>query len=178
MARMTYNDMSAVTPEMAKELAKRPAANIYRMLANGGSAATGFLQLGSALRFGGVLDPVARELVILRTGALCGADYEIYHHEAIAQDVGMADDKISAAIEDGANSPVFDAFEATLLRFVDEVVQDGKASEASYVALAGYYGAEELIETTLLIGYYMTASRFLQTFDVDLDEHKAGRPRS
>ena len=43
------------------------------------------------------------------------------------------------------------------------VVRDGKASEAAFTALAGYYSAEELIETTLLVGYYMMASRFLQT---------------
>ena len=176
MARLDYNDMSAVSPEMAKELAKRPAANIYRMLANGGSAATGMLQLGSALRFGGSLDPIALELVVLRTGALSGADYEIFHHKVLAREAGVADDKISAALEDGPDAPVFDAFEATLLRFTDEVVQDGKASEASFAALAEYYGPEELIHTTLLIGYYMMASRFLQTFDVDLDEHAGGQP--
>ena len=64
-----------------------------------------------------------------------------------------------------------DAFEAALLRFTDEVVRDGKASETAFVALAEHYSPEELIETTLLIGFYMMTSRFLQTFDMDLDEH-------
>ena len=171
MARIAYNDMTNIPPDMAVELAKRPQANIYRMLANGGSAAAGMLKLGSALRFDGVLDDVARELVILRTGALSGAAYEIFHHEIIAAEMGMADDKIHATLDEGPDSAVFDAFEATLLRFVDEVIRDGKASEASFTALAAYYAPEELIETTLLVGYYMMASRFLQTFDIDIDEH-------
>ena len=51
MARIAYNDMTDLAPELAEELAKRPVANIYRMLANGGSAALGFLKLGGALRF-------------------------------------------------------------------------------------------------------------------------------
>ena len=55
------------------------------------------------------------------------------------------------------------------------MIRDGKASEASFTALAGYYAPEELIETTLLVGYYMMASRFLQTFDIDLDEHPGGQ---
>ena len=47
MARIAYNDMTDVAPELADELAKRPPANIYRMLANGGSAALGFLKMGA-----------------------------------------------------------------------------------------------------------------------------------
>ena len=178
MARIAYNDMTDLPPELAEELAKRPAANIYRMLANGRGGGISFLRLGSSLRFDGSLDPIALELVILRTGALSRADYEIYHHKAIAKEAGMADDKILAAIEGSRDSPLFDAFEATLLRFTDEVVQDGKASEATFAALAEHYGPEELSQTTLLIGYYMTASRLIQTFDIDLDEHAGGHPKT
>jgi alkylhydroperoxidase family enzyme len=170
MARIAYNDMTDLAPELAEELAKRPAANIYRMLANGGSAAVGYLKLGGALRFDGALDPMARELVILRTGALCEAAYELDHHEQIARDIGMAEDKIRAAIDAGPDAPVFDAVETALLRFTDENVRDGKASEAAFNALAEHYSPEELIETTILIGFYMLTSRFLQTFDMDLDE--------
>lgn len=171
MARIAYNDMTELAPELAEEFAKRPPANIYRMLANGGSAALGFLKMGGALRFNGALTPMARELVILRTGSLCEAAYELDHHEAIARDIGMAEDKIRAAIGDGTGAAAFDGFEAALLRFTDEVVLDGKASAAAFAALAEHYAPEELIETTLLIGFYMMTSRFLQTFDMDLDEH-------
>ena len=169
MARIAYNDMTDIAPELAEEFAKRPPANIYRMLANGGSAALGFLKMGGALRFNGALSPMARELVILRTGSLCEAAYELDHHEAIARDIGMAEDKIRAAIGDGPGAVAFDGFEAALLRFTDEVVLDGKASQATFAALAEHYAPEELIETTLLIGFYMMTSRFLQTFDMDLD---------
>jgi len=84
----------------------------------------------------------------------------------------MPAEKIRAAVDVGPDAPAFDAFETTLLRFTDEVVRDGKASEAAFAALAEYYSPEELIETTLLIGFYMMTSRFLQTFDMDLDTHR------
>ena len=171
MARIPYGKISDVTPDLAEEMAKRPPANLYRMLANGGSAVLGYLRMGSQIRFNAVLDPLVRELIILRTGSLCKAAYELDHHERIAADLGMPADKIRAAIDVGPDAPVFDAFESTLLRFTDEVVQAGKASEAAFAALAEHYSAEEMIETTLLIGFYMMTSRFLQTFDMDLDEH-------
>ena len=170
MARIAYSDMAGLAPELAEELAKRQPANIYRTLANGGSAALGYLKMGGELRFNATLDPMVRELIILRTGALCQAAYELDHHEAIAANIGMADEKIRAAVDVGSTDPVFDDFETALLRFVEEVVVDGKASEAAFAELAKYYTAEELIETTLLTGFYMLTSRFLQTFDMDLDE--------
>ncbi len=171
MARIAYNDMTGLAPELAEELAKRAPANLYRMLANGGSAALGYLKMGSEMRFDAALDPLVRELIILRTGSLCGSAYELDHHERIAAGLGMAQDKIRAAVDAGASADVFDAFEAAVLRFTEEVVVDGKASEAAFTALAEHYSAEELIETTLLIGFYMLTSRFLQTFDIDLDVH-------
>lgn len=171
MARIPYGNISGVAPDLAEEMAKRPPANLYRMLANGGSAVLGYLRMGSQIRFNAILDPLVRELIILRTGSLCKAAYELDHHERIAADLGMPADKIRAAIDGGAGAEIFDAFEATLLRFTDEVVVDGKASEAAFAALTEHYSPEELIETTLLIGFYMMTSRFLQTFDMDLDEH-------
>lgn len=171
MARIPYGNISGVAPDLAEEMAKRPTYNLYRMLANGGSAVLGYLRMGSQIRFNAVLDPLVRELIILRTGSLCKAAYELDHHEQIAVSLGMPEDKIRAAIDVGPGAEIFDAFEATLLRFTDEVVLDGKASEAAFAALAEHYSAEEMIETTLLIGFYMMTSRFLQTFDMDLDEH-------
>jgi len=171
MARIAYNDMTNMSPDLAEEMAKRPPANLYRMLANGGSAVLGYLRMGSQIRFDAILDPLVRELIILRTGSLCRAAYELDHHERIAAILGMPEDKIRAAIDVGAGAEVFDAFEKTLLQFTEEVVIDGKASETAFAALAEHYSPEELIETTLLIGFYMMTSRFLQTFDMDIDEH-------
>ena len=139
------------------------------MLANGGNASLGYLQLGGALRFDGILDPVVRELIILRTGSLCKSEYELDHHTKIASDVGISDDIITAAIDDEPDSPKFSKLESAVLRFTDENVLNGKASENTFNELSIFFSPEELIETTLLIGFYIMTSRFLQTFDMDLD---------
>ena len=170
MARISYSDMQGITPELSAELSKRPKLNIYRMLANGGNASLGYLKMGGALRFDGILEPNIRELIILRTGSLCKSKYELDHHEKIASDVGISDEKINATINDGADSPKFSILESTLLRFTDEAVIDGKASEVTFNQLSTFFSPEELIETTLLIGFYIMTSRFLQTFDMDLDK--------
>ena len=169
MARIPYSNMQGIKPELSAGLAKRPELNIYRMLANGGNASLGYLQLGGALRFDGILDPVVRELIILRTGSLCKSEYELDHHTKIASDVGISDDIITAAIDDEPDSPKFSKLESAVLRFTDENVLNGKASENTFNELSIFFSPEELIETTLLIGFYIMTSRFLQTFDMDLD---------
>ena len=49
MARIPYSDMTGLKPDLKEELTKRPDANIYRMLANGGNAALGYLKMGSEI---------------------------------------------------------------------------------------------------------------------------------
>jgi alkylhydroperoxidase family enzyme len=139
------------------------------MLANGGGAALGYLRMGSQMRFAATLDPQVRELIILRTGSLCGSAYELDHHEQIAANLGMPADKIRAAVDVGAAAPVFDGFEQALLRFTEEAVRDGAASEGAFTALAAHYQPEQLIEVTLLIGFYMMTARFLRTFRAMLE---------
>jgi len=170
MARIPYSNMQGIKPELSAELAKRPELNIYRMLANGGNASLGYLQLGGALRFDGILDPVVREIIILRTGSLCKSEYELDHHTKIASDIGISKEIITATIDDEPASPKFSKFQSTILRFTDENVLNGKASETTFNELSVFFGPEELIETTLLIGFYIMTSRFLQTFDMDLDK--------
>ena len=171
MARIPYSDMTGLKPDLKEELTKRPDANIYRMLANGGNAALGYLKMGSEIRFNAVLSPTSRELIILRTGSLCKSVYELDHHTIIARDLGLEELKINGVIHTGSKSETLDDFEKTLMLFTEETVIEGKASEKSFFDLAEYSSHEELIETTLLIGFYMLTSRFLQTFNVDLDEH-------
>src|SRR3546814_16178049 len=91
-------------------------------------------RLGNALLQKSALDPVLREMAIVRVGHLARAGYEVYQHERISARVGMPAEKI-AALKDGADSPVFDDLEKLVLRFTDEVVRNVKASDETFRAL-------------------------------------------
>lgn len=53
------------------------------------------------------LDPLLREVVILRIGFLSKASYEVHQHKRVARKVGMSDEKI-AALEHDPQSAVLD----------------------------------------------------------------------
>lgn len=169
MPRIPYFDMSRADEKLRKAVESRPPLNIYRMLAHAGPAAVGFLSLGGALLRENKLDSRLRELAILRVGILCRAPYEVYQHERLAAGIGVSREKIEA-LRDGPDAPVFDELERKVLRYTDAVVLNVKAGDSTFAALQPELSERELAELTLTIGYYMMVSRFLENFEVEIED--------
>jgi alkylhydroperoxidase family enzyme len=169
MARIPYPDLDAL-PEEVGSFARRirPMLNVYRMLPHAETSLYGFMKLGNALLFKADLDPVLRELVILRVGYLSDADYEVHQHLVVARHVGVSEGKIAGAKE-GPDAPVFTDLERAVLQFTDEVVRDVKASDAAYEAVAARLSHRELAELLLTIGFYMMVCRFLENLEVEIE---------
>jgi 4-carboxymuconolactone decarboxylase len=172
VARIPYFDLKQASPELAELVGSRPPLNIYRMIAHGGDVAVGFLQLGGAILRKSELDARLRELVILRTGALCGSSYETYQHRRVAAAAGVPQQKIEAVLDASGKlitSEVFDPLELQLLRFTDEVVRDVKASDESFRQVSEAFSHRQLVEIQLTIGFYMMVSRFLENMEVEIE---------
>ena len=169
MARIPYPDIEALPEDVRSFFGRiRPMLNIYRMLPHAETSLYGFMKLGNALLFKAELDPVLRELVILRVGYLSDATYEIHQHLVVARHVGVSDAKIRA-LQNEPDATVFSGKERAILRFTDEVVKDVKASDAAYEAVAGHLSHREIAELLLTIGFYMMVSRFLENLEVEIE---------
>jgi len=173
MARIPYADRDNAPEPVAKLLDELPPLNLFLMMAHAEDTVRDFVRLGNALLFKGKLDPKLRELAILRVGHLSKAHYEIHQHEKIAFQLEIPKAKVEATAR-GADAKVFDETEQAVLRFVDDVVKNVKAGEATFNALSGHLGYREMQELTLTVGYYMMVARFLETFEVDLEENDVG----
>lgn len=169
MARIPYFDMAQADESLREIVATRPPLNIYRMLAHAGPAAVGFLKLGAALLRENQLDSHLRELTILRVGILCRASYEVFQHERLAKSIGVSEEKIEA-LRDGPDAPVFNELERMVLRYTDAVVLNVKAGDSIFGALTKMMPSRDMAELTLTIGYYMMVSRFLENFEVDIEQ--------
>ncbi|MGH6621294.1 MAG: carboxymuconolactone decarboxylase family protein [Alphaproteobacteria bacterium] len=169
MARIPYPDIEALPDDVRSFVGRiRPMLNIYRMLPHAETSLYGFMKLGNALLFKADLDPILRELVILRVGYLSDAKYEIHQHLVVARHVGVPDEKIKAT-EQGPDAEAFSDLERAILRFTDEVVKDVKASNAAYEAVAKHLSHREIAELLLTIGFYMMVSRFLENLEVEIE---------
>lgn len=169
MARIDYVTDETI-PEAAKEtFAKLAPLNIFRMMAHSGKMLGHYTRLGNCILAKSKLDPVLREIAILRVGYISKATYETFQHERIGRDVGMSDALI-ASVKQGPDAGGFTELEGLVMNFTDDVVLNVRASDDTFNALRKHLSDQEMQELTLTIGFYMMTSRFLETFDVDIEE--------
>jgi alkylhydroperoxidase family enzyme len=174
MARIPYFDVDSATGRHAEFLGKLgPQLNIYRMLAHSENGLKGFTRMGNALLHRCALDPALRELAILRVGRLSRAAYEVFQHERIAREVGLAEEKIAALRDATIEAAAFSDQERAVLRFTDDVVRNVRATDRTFKAVQAILGPDALVELTLTIGYYMMVCRLLETLGVDGEEGQA-----
>ena len=167
MARIDYSDPAKANDRTRELLGKNRHANIFRMMAHSPSYLEQYCRLGGAIRHKGELDPVVRELAITRTGILCEAPYEIVAHKRIGGNVGVTDQQ-NAALEDWQPATCFDDVQRAALAFTDEIVRLRRPTDATCTAIRAKLTPGALVELQLAVGFYIMTSKFLETFDIDM----------
>src|ERR1700744_4462165 len=167
MARIDYSDPANASDRTREILDKNRNANIFRMMAHSPKYFEQYCRLGGAIRHRGELDPVVRELAITRTGILCEAPYEIVAHKRIGKGVGVTDEQ-NAALENWQSADCFNDVQRAALAFADEIVGLRRPTDATFNAIAAKLTPAALIELQLSVGFYIMTSKFLETFDIDM----------
>ena len=147
--------------------------NIFRTLAHHPKLLKRWLVFGNHVLNKSTLGPRERELVILRVGWLCGAEYEWGQHVILAQRAGMTEEEIQR-IQQGPDAAEWEPFERTLLRAVDELHEGRRISDATWKDLAERYNTQQLMDLVFTVGQYTLVSMALNSFGVELDEGIAG----
>jgi 4-carboxymuconolactone decarboxylase len=170
MARIPYPSPDQLSPQVRSRVGDNPP-NVTRMLAGASEGVyLGFGAFANGLMKQSALDPKLRELAILRVGYISNCAYELFQHEPFGRFVGLTDDQLAAIRAGDAASPVFDAAQAAVLRFVDDIVLNVRPSDESLTALRQHLDDQQVIDLVLVTGNYMTVCRFLETTGIELDE--------
>ncbi len=169
MARVDYPDLKNLPSDTLALVQRLPPLNVFRMLGHAPQSVEPFIRFGNSLLVKGKLDPVLREMAIVRVGILSNASYEVHQHTIISRDLGMAEEKITA-LSIGPSAAVFTEVEKAVLAFTDDQVANARASDATFQAVCAFLQIEQVAELTLTIGFYMMVSRFLETFGVDIEK--------
>ena len=134
-------------------------------------------------RAGGLLDrgPLSlkeREIVIDRTTALTGCEYEWgVHVAAFAQAAHLSEAQVRATVLGGADAPCWSAAEQALIAAVDALHHRATLSEVEFKALSANYDDAKIFEIILLCGFYRTVSYLANGLDLPLEEKAARFPR-
>lgn len=113
---------------------------------------------------GGLLDKGAlslrqRELVIDRTTARLGCEYEWGVHIALfAERAGLGRAEIAATVAGSAAADCWSAPERALLALVDDLVDQRSIGDTTWQALTTHFDDVQILEAIALAGYYHTIS--------------------
>ncbi|MBW2281351.1 MAG: carboxymuconolactone decarboxylase family protein [Deltaproteobacteria bacterium] len=116
-----------------------------------------------------------RELVILRVGWLCRAEYEWSQHVVIGKASGLTDEEIER-ITVGPEAPGWSLLDAALLRAADELRGDAFMSDETWAALSKVYDTQQMMDLVFTVGQYNLVSMALNTLGVQLEEGGARFP--
>mgnify|MGYP004000632423 FL=1 len=94
MPRIPYANPTdaSLEPDAAALLPKMQPLNVFKILAHSGKAFGAYTRLASALLYKSKIDPILREMAIVRAGIICGSGYEVFQHEHISRAVGMSEE--------------------------------------------------------------------------------------
>ena len=153
-----------------------PPLMLFRVVAGNARAWEKF-RAGSLLDRG-PLSLREREIVIDRTCALTGCEYEWGVHVAtFAAAAHLTDAQVRATVLGKADAACWSAAEQALLAAVDALHVGATRSEAECKALSAHYDDAKIFEIILLCGFYRTVSYLANGLDLPLETNAARFPR-
>jgi alkylhydroperoxidase family enzyme len=120
-----------------------------------------------------------REIVIDRTCALTGCEYEWGVHVAtFASAALLTGEQVRATVLDGADAPCWSAAEQAMLAAVDALHLRATLGDAEFKALSAHYDDAQILEIILLCGFYHTVSYLANGLDLPLEAKGVRFPTS
>jgi 4-carboxymuconolactone decarboxylase len=172
------------TPELEAMLMKwmPPGSDIeplalFRTLAVHDELMSRMRPLGSGILGHGRVKPRDRELIIHRTCARAGAEYEWgVHVIAYGRPLGLTEAQITATAQGTADDPAWSDDDALLIRLADELHDTCGVSEPTWTTLAARFSDDQLLELVIIAGWYRLLSNLINVASIDLEPWAARFP--
>jgi alkylhydroperoxidase family enzyme len=152
-----------------------PPLILFRVMA-------GHARAWEKLRGGSLLDPGPlglreREIVIDRTCALNGCEYEWGVHVAFfAAAAKLTDEQVRATVLGAADAPCWSASERALIATVDALHRRATLDDAEFAALSAHFDGDQILEIIMLCGAYRTVSYLANGLRLPLEDNAARFP--
>jgi len=143
---------------------------LFRTLALHPELAARMRPLGAAILAHGTVEPLLRELMIDRTCALCGAEYEWgVHAVAFAGAVGLSEEQLRSTASAGAADAVWSPAERAVLRLADELHAHSDVTQELFGELQRHFSAAQILELVVTAGWYRTICYVINAARVQLE---------
>ena len=151
------------------------AFNVMKTIAHHPNLLKRWLVFANHVLFKSSLPTREKEILILRIGWLCQAEYEFGQHSIIGKQAGLTDEEI-LRITKGPDAAGWSDLDKLLLQATDELHGDAFMSDATWNALTAHYNTQQMMDIVFAVGQYNMVSMALNTLGVQLDEGVGGFP--
>ncbi len=133
---------------------------------------------------GGLLDKGSiplreREIVIDRTCARCGGEYEWGVHIAFfGEKAGFGPAEIAATVAPGADADCWSLRERLIIRLVDQLHETSTIDAELWRALAAEFSDDQLLEMIVLTGFYHMVSFTVNATKLPMESYAARFPEA
>jgi alkylhydroperoxidase family enzyme len=154
-----------------------PPLMLFRVVAGNPRAWDKFR--AASLLDGGPLTLREREIVIDRTCARTGCEYEWGVHILIfAKAAGLTEEQIRATVLGSADAACWSTPEQALIAAVDALHARATLNDDEFEALSAHYDDAKIFEIMLLCGFYRTVSYLANGLALPLEEKAARFPKA
>lgn len=124
-----------------------------------------------------LVPPPLREVVIHRTCALVGAEYEWgVHVTFFGKPLGFTDEQLHSTVHGAPDDSCWDADQSAVFRLSDELHETGTLSDELWETLAGRFDQAQILELIATAGWYHLIGYVCNGARIDLEEWAARFP--
>jgi alkylhydroperoxidase family enzyme len=133
--------------------------------------------LGAGILGHGRIQPREREIIIHRTCARAGTEYEWgVHVVAYGKPLGLNDEQITATVNGVADDPAWSESDALLIGVADELHDTCGVSDALWHALSEHFSDDQLLEIVITAGWYRLLSYVINAARIEPEPWAARFP--
>jgi alkylhydroperoxidase family enzyme len=150
---------------------------LFRTLAVHDELASRMRPLGAGILGHPRLDPRERELIVLRTCARAGAEYEWGVHVVVfGKAVGLSDDQAAATVEGDSDDPVWSETDAQLIAAADALFDTDTIPDELWESLSARLEPDQLLEVIIVAGWYRVISYLVKALRIAPEPWAASFP--
>ena len=164
-------------PEIEAMLAKWMPPNsgveplaLFRTLGRHQDLASRSRPLAAGILGKGLVPPRLREVMIHRTCALTGAEYEWgVHVMGFGRPLGFTDEQLASTVNGSADDPVWEPDEAAVFALADALHFDSTVDDDLFARLREHLDDEQILELCITAGWYHAISYVINVASIPLE---------
>jgi 4-carboxymuconolactone decarboxylase len=115
--------------------------------------------------------PALREVMIHRTCALTGAEYEWgVHVVGFARPLGLGEEQLRSTVHGRWSDRCWDAQQGSVFRLADELHETSTVSDELWHSLARHFDSSQILELIITAGWYHVISYVCNGIKIPLEE--------